>query len=103
MHHSEICNAIKSKNIIRFHYSLDKTPGSRIVEPHMVAYNEAGHLTLSAWYLSGASQSDKGPGWRAYLLSGISSISILSETFSGPREGYKSDGGKKFHDVQCSL
>lgn len=100
---SQIGTAIASQCKIRFYYSLDKEPGFRDVEPHMVAYNRAGHLALSAWYLSGASESKRGPGWREYLLSGISSMTILPETFHGPREGYKADGGKNFNTIQFSL
>jgi predicted DNA-binding transcriptional regulator YafY len=100
---SEICKAIKSKNKIRFYYDLDDEPGYRTVEPHMIAYNTANHVALSSWYLHGASESKQGPGWREYLLSGISSVTILEETFSGPRQGYNPNGGKKYHNVQCAL
>jgi hypothetical protein len=100
---TELCKAIKSKSKIKLYYSYDKEPGFRIVEPHMVAYNEAGNIVLSAWYLSGASESHDGPGWREYLLSGISSVTILPENFPGPQKGYNPTGGKKFHNVQCGL
>lgn len=103
MINSQLRTAIAARNKIKFYYSLDKEPGFREVEPHMVAYNRAGHLALSAWYLSGASESKRGPGWREYLISGISSITILQETFHGPREGYKADGGKTFHTVQFGI
>jgi hypothetical protein len=42
-----LCVAIKSKHLVRFYYE-NKAPGFRIVEPHMVAYNEKNHLSLSA-------------------------------------------------------
>ena len=100
---SMICGAIATRNLIQFYYSSDQAPGYRIVEPHMVAYNSANHLALSAWYLSGASESGEGPGWREYLISGISSVTVLPSTFSGPRPGYKPDGGKSFHNIQCAL
>jgi len=98
-----LCGAIGNKNLVRFFYSGDDTPGYRTVEPHMVAYNRKDALALSAWYLSGASESQAGPGWREYLLSEISSVTVLEEQFPGPRPGYKPDGGKKFHNVQCAL
>lgn len=103
MFQTEICSAIKALRPVRFHYSLDETPGFRIVEPHMVAHTKTGALALSAWYLSGATFSNSGPGWRVYLLSGISQLSILNEPFEGPRDGYKPDGGKSFKKVQCGL
>jgi len=100
---SQLGTAISSRSKVRFYYSLDKEPGFREVEPHMVAYNQAGNLALSAWYLSGASESKRGPGWREYLVSGISSMTISPETFPGPRDGYKADGGKTFHTIQFAI
>jgi hypothetical protein len=77
--------------------------GIRIVEPHMVAYNSANHLILSAWLVDGISESQSSPPWREYLLSAMDSLSVLDEQFSGSRPGYKPDGGKMFHSVQCAL
>jgi hypothetical protein len=98
-----ICAAIASRNLIEINYIGNKAPGMRIVEPHMVAYNEANNLALSAWYLSGESESRRGPGWREYLLTDIANVTILPQTFAGPRPGYKPGGGKTFHNVQCEL
>lgn len=75
----------------------------RVVEPHMVAYDENEHLSLSAWFVRGHSESDEGQGWRHYYLHDISELEVLDETFSGPRPGYKSSGGQSFHNVQCTL
>jgi hypothetical protein len=69
----------------------------------MIAYNAENSLTLSGWFLAGASESRDGEGWREYLLSSISSLVILPENFPGPRPQYKPDGGKIFHNVQCRL
>ncbi|SRR5258708_6820196 len=98
-----ICGAIKSKNLVRFYYGGDQVPGFRTVEPHMIAYNRKENLALSAWYLSGASESATGEGWREYLLAEMTSVTVLPTQFSGPRPGYKPDGGKTFHSVQCAL
>jgi hypothetical protein len=103
MHEQMICKAIKNKNIIRFYYNLTDDPGYRTVEPHMVADNELDSRVLSAWFLHGDSESNEGSGWRTYLLSDISNITILPQTFNGPRPHYKRNGGKKFHNVQCAL
>lgn len=99
---SALCSAINSKNLVEFYYT-DKTPGTRTVEPHMVAYNSKNCLVLSGWFLSGASESNEGPGWREYFLSEIRSVVILQEEFLQPRPGYKPDGGTKFHSVQCAV
>lgn len=98
-----ICDAIRSRNIIQFYYTGDNAPGTRAVEPHMVAYTTAGNLVLSAWYLGGASESQEGQWWREYLLSEMSNIVVLPQTFAVPRRGYNPNGGPKLHNVQCSL
>jgi len=98
-----LCQAIKTRSLVQFYYTGDKAPGFRTVEPHMVAYNQDNHLTLSAWYLSGNSQSKSGTGWREYLLSDISRVTILPHGFGDARSGYKPDGGEVFHNVQCAL
>lgn len=71
----------------------------RVVEPHMLALNQVDDLALSAWFVSGYSKSGGGPGWRQYLLRKITAARVLSETFDGPRPGYKPDGGRMYHDV----
>lgn len=98
-----ICQAIAARNLIRFYYTGETDPGYRTVEPHMVAYTKDGNLALSAWYVSGASGSMKGPGWRIYLLSAMSSVSALDQQFKGTRPGYQPTGGKSFTRVQCAL
>jgi len=98
-----LCGAIQSRNLVQFYYSGDEAPGPRMVEPHMVAYNATEHLALSAWFLGGASESQEGQGWREYLLSEITNLNVLPQRFLGPRPGYRRDGGKTFHNVQCAL
>jgi len=98
----ELFSAIGSMHLVRFYYN-DAAPGYRIVEPHMVAYNQRNSLALSAWFLYGESASNEGPGWREYLLENISDVSILDQQFTQPRPGYKPDGGKTFHNVQCAV
>jgi len=97
-----LCQAIQNMNLVSFYYN-DQSPGYRTVEPHMVAYNSADALALSAWYLRGASESHDGEGWREYLLSEMRSVTVLQEQFQGPRRGYKRSGGKMFHNVRCAL
>jgi hypothetical protein len=96
-----ICNAIANRSVIQFSYNLSNQPGIRTVEPHMVAYNQKGHLALSAWLLHGNSESNEVQGWREYLFSGISDITVLPEKFSRPRDGYNPTGGDIFNNIQC--
>ena len=101
MNQTILCQAIKNRNLVKFYYNLGSNPGYRTVEPYMIAYNKAVHLCLSAWFLSGSSESNEGEGWREYILPGISSISVLKQTFSKPRAGYNPEEGKTYHKVQC--
>lgn len=99
----EICHAIEGRRLLRFHYDSEAAPGYRTVEPHMLAYSKAENLCLSAWLLGGESASDEGPGWRQFLVSDMSHVTALEETFSEARPGYQPDGGKSFHNVQCAF
>ena len=96
-------SAISDKRLVSFYYDGDQHPGMRVVEPHLIAYNLAGHLSLRAWYLSGASESFKGPGWREYLLQHVSDVILLHQNFASPRPGHNRTGGKEFHSVQCAV
>jgi WYL domain len=98
-----ICSAIQSLRVIQFYYAGDTNPGLRRVEPHMVAYTSADNLVLSAWFLGGVTGSNAPTNWREYLLSQMSQVMMTAETFAGSRPGYNPSGGKKFHNIQCSL
>jgi hypothetical protein len=98
-----LCDAIQNLHLVRFYYKGDTVPGYRVVEPHQVAYNRANNLALSGWFLAGVSGSGDGQGWREYLISDISLLSVLPDRFAGPRPGYRRGGGKMFHNVQCEL
>jgi len=95
MPQATLCHAIATQNIVRIYYTGDEAIGFRTVEPHMVAYNEAGNLSLSAWCLGGASETPETQGWREYLLSEISNVTVLQHRFFGPRAGYQRDGGQE--------
>ena len=100
---STLCSAIASRNLVQFYYAGDDAPGTRTVEPHMVAYTTANNLVLSAWFLGGVSESQEGQWWREYLLSEMNSLVILPQKFSGPRPGYNPSGGRKLRNIQCAL
>jgi hypothetical protein len=95
------CHSGQKPNIVSVQLGSD--PGPRFVEPYMVAYNRAGHLALSAWFLGGNSESQERQSWREYLLSGISNVTILRQQFAPPRPGYNPSGGKAFHGIQCAV
>jgi len=94
--------AIRTRRVIQFYYASGTKPGVRIVEPHMIAYNQKNHLVMSGWLQMGVSSSG-GHGWREYLVASMSEIVLLDEMFTGPRPGYQADGGKKFHSIQCCI
>jgi len=98
-----LCEAIDSRHLVQFYYTGDDAPGTRLVEPHMVAYTTADNLVLSGWFLGGATESQEGQGWREYLLDSLSNLVILAHSFAGPRPGYNPSGGQKLHNVQCRL
>jgi predicted DNA-binding transcriptional regulator YafY len=79
-----ICEAISSKRRLQFTYR-DRT---RVVEPQIFGINTKGEDLLSAYFVSGYSESTRKPGWRAYLLSELTHLTMLEEKFPGPREGY---------------
>jgi len=94
-----ICRAMEERNLLQFVYE----GRTRVVEPHMLAANDEEHLALSAWIVRGYSKSADTPYWREYLISKMSSPTILSETFAGTRPGYKESGGEVFHRIRCRL
>ena len=98
-----ICDAINSLSLLQFYYTGDKVPGTRIVEPHQLGYTTAHNLALSAFYLSGASESNVGPGWKLYKFSEMSQIAVLPTHFSGPRPDYKPGANKVLPQILCGI
>jgi hypothetical protein len=98
-----ICDAIRARKLIRFHYASGSAPGPRTVEPHVVGVNTKGAPALQAWFRTGDSASRYGEGWREYLLAHVSQVEVLEETFDGPRPGYKPGGGKSFRSAKCAV
>ena len=103
MNQQVICDAIRSRNLLQFYYAGDRVPGTRIVEPHQLGYTKAGNLALSAFYLSGASESGTGPNWKLYLLTEMSQEVVLPTSFSGPRPGYKPGPNGSLSNILCEL
>lgn len=98
--HEVICQAIREKRLLQFSYD----GGTRVVEPHQLAYNQKGNIALSAYWVRGYSESqDMSKRWREYLTDLMSSIIALNENFVGPRPGYKRTPNKSFHSAICEL
>ena len=79
-----ICEAIRCKKLLQFSYGNHM----RVVEPHILGRDSAGHDVLSAYLVRGYSESRKQPYWRFYLLSDLKPLTMVDETFPGPRKGY---------------
>ena len=82
--HTIICDAIRTKRLIRFVYEGYE----RIVEPHLHGINTANHEMLSGWLVGGWSESRPEPGWRNYIVRDMHDVHALSERFEGPRPRY---------------
>ena len=82
--HTIICDAIRTKRLIRFIYEGYE----RIIEPHLHGINVANHEMLSGWLVGGWSESRPEPGWRNYLIRDMHDVHALSERFEGPRPRY---------------
>lgn len=95
-----ICQAIGERLLLQFYYD----GGTRVVEPHQLAYNENNNLALSAYWIRGYSESsDVSTRWREYLVAEMSAVAVLSEHFEGPRRGYKRTPNAKYHSAVCEL
>jgi hypothetical protein len=93
-----ICEAIRSKRLLQFSYGNY----ARVVEPHILGRDSAGHDVLSAYLVRGYSESRKQPYWRSYLLNDLKLLTILEETFARPRKGYNPKDPRMLK-VYCSL
>jgi hypothetical protein len=94
---TEICNAIRNKNVIEFHYDGEL----RVVEPHCYGVTTAGNDGLRAYQIDGYSSSGK-MGWKMYDLSKADDIIITDDSFSSPRAGYKR-GDRGMSRIYCQL
>lgn len=81
---TEIVNAIRNQNLIEFYYD----GGSRTVEPHCYGLTTAGNEGLRAFQVDGYSSSGK-MGWKMFDMDKASSLTVLDDSFSSPRPGYK--------------
>jgi len=95
---TRLCQAIQERRLVRFTYS----GGQRTVEPHLLGVNQQGHTSLSAWFVSGVSESGTGPGWRLYLVDTMSEVELLDEQFTAPRPQYNPDD-VRMRQILCRI
>jgi hypothetical protein len=94
----QLCTAITRRSLVMFeHGDL-----IRVVEPHRVGINSAGHPVLSGWLRAGYSRTDSAGGWRNYLLSDIQGLQLLDAPFAGTRPGYSTHDAR-MREVLCQL
>ena len=80
-----IVRAIKEKRLLSFTY--DELP--RVVEPHSYGHTTADHEVLCCYQVKGSGVHAEGDPWHLIHVPKISSLSLLQETFSAARPGYK--------------
>lgn len=80
-----IASAIESKQLLRFTYD----GYVRTVEPHAYGVDTKGHQALRAYQVAGGSSSDEFRGWKLFHVHEIQCLTVMQETFSSARQGYK--------------
>jgi hypothetical protein len=95
----QVSRAIRERRLLRFDYEGH----SRVVEPHQLGLDSAGHVALSAFWVSGYSESGELPRWRLYLIDEMSNPCVLDELFDGPRPGYKRTPNGSILSAICEL
>ncbi len=93
-----ICDAIRSRKLIRFIYDGYE----RIAEPHLYGISTANHEVVSAYLVGGWSASEGAPGWRKYLVHEMRDIHALAESFDEPRPGYNPED-RQMRQMHCRL
>lgn len=80
-----IIQAIRGKRLLSFIY--DDLP--RVVEPHAYGVTSKGNEVLRAFQTGGQSSSGQIQSWKLISVEKISALNLSSETFDGPRDGFK--------------
>ena len=94
----DICQAINDLQLISFRYG----GSDRVVEPHTYGIDSKRHYALRAYQVRGGSQSGEHKGWKLFHREEMHGVTVLLETFSGARRGYKR-GDKAFDTIRCQL
>jgi len=93
-----ICKAIENKNLLEFNYK----GYYRVVEPFTFGINTKDNEVLSAFQVKGESESGNRPMWRLFDLEKIENMRVLSENFSGHRDGYKKNDSR-MDRIYCEI
>lgn len=84
---SVIIQAIRECRLLEFRYCRVRRL-RRVVEPFAYGVFHTGNVILSAYQVSGDSESNEVPAWKLFNEEEVSNLEILSQTFSGIRSGY---------------
>ena len=93
-----ICQAIQERRLLRVNYTV----GMRTVEPHAYGESASGNELLRAFQIAGP-HADPGHDWDLFRVDRITSIDILTETFPGPRPGYRRGDSAMKGGIFCEL
>lgn len=97
---NKICKAINNMKRVKIKY---RQKGKKIIEPHAFGYDINNQQKLSAFQVSGYSQSGENTGWKLFIVDHISEFEILDESFYQPRKGYNPSGDKLILHIVCKL
>lgn len=81
---TKIIEAIENRKLMEFNYDGN----FRIVEPHTVGISKTGKEMLSAYQIDGNSNRGEVPCWGQFSISKIENLNVLSDKFTGTRNGY---------------
>jgi predicted DNA-binding transcriptional regulator YafY len=84
-----IRQALAEKRMIQFRYH----GYARKVEPHAFGRVTEDRRALLGWQVSGGSRSEPPPGWRTFLLTEITALKLLRQTFA-PRADYHPESSR---------
>jgi hypothetical protein len=93
-----IATAIQGRNLLSFMYDGYR----RMVEPHTYGMDTKGHMALRAYQVGGGSESGEFVGWKLFHACEMLGVTVQSQTFAGPRPGYKR-GDKAFASIRAQL
>jgi hypothetical protein len=80
-----IASAIQNQKLLRFGYEGQL----RTVEPHTYGRDRKGQRMLRAYQVGGGSNSGARTGWKFFCERHMRELTVLEETFRGPRPEYK--------------
>lgn len=93
-----ICEAIRSRHLLQIQYG---NRHDRVVEPHILGLSHQ-VILLSAYQVSGYSESSTVPEWKSFDVSKILLVQKLEDHFPRPRPEYNAKD-PKFFRILCQL